>query len=101
MCLQCDDDTLMCESLLGSPAVHCTVWEYGLLGPYVPAVGRPCLLFDLGSMQAQLRLLWVPDCDRGSFGYSSLLFYRSLGPCLPDFVETAFRVFCHGVFSLL
>ena len=86
MCLLCDDDTLMCESLLGSPAVHCTVWEYGLLGPYVPAVGQPCLLLDLGSMQAQLRLLWVPDCDRGSFGYSSVLFYRSLGPCLPDLV---------------
>ena len=59
---------------------------YDILGPYTPAVGQPCPL-DLGSMQAQLRLLWVSDCDRGSFLYSGVLFYRSLCPCLPVFVS--------------
>ena len=59
---------------------------YDILGPYTPAVGQPCPL-DLGSMQAQLRLLWVSDCDRGSFLYSGVLFYRSLCPCLPAFVS--------------
>ena len=84
--LQCDDDTLICKSLLDSPTVLCAVWVYDILGPYTPAVGQPCFTLDLGSMQAQLRLLWVSDCDHGSFLYSGVLFYRSLCPCFPDFV---------------